>query len=226
MTTIELANVSKVYGDGPEALTVLNGVSVKFESARSVAIVGKSGIGKSTLLHILGGLDSPTSGEVLFNRTPVDFANESRLATWRGENIGFIFQFHHLLGDFTAEENVSMPLLIRGQSLDQAGEVSRQVLTQMGLGERLRHRPAMLSGGEQQRVAIARSVVHRPRVILADEPTGNLDPGSADVVLRLLLDWQRNSGGTLIVVTHSQDVAASLDCVFEMQAGGSLARIR
>lgn len=238
---VVLQDVSKVYTDANSALTVLDRVSYTFPAQRSVAIVGKSGIGKSTLLHLLGSLDLPTSGSILYDGQAINHEagnheagnneavgssySDSITAKWRGKNVGFIFQFHHLLPDFSALENVAMPLLIQGVDSKVAFAKAEQLLVQMELGARLYNRPSMLSGGEQQRVAIARAVVHSPKLLLADEPTGNLDQKSAERVLELMLTLQRELGSSLVIVTHSRELAAMLDITVEMQAGGTLVEL-
>lgn len=203
--------ISKSYGEGAQAIRVLENLDLTLRRTERVAIVGESGIGKSTLLHILGTLDKPTSGKVLLDGVDFVALPEPELAALRNREIGFIFQFHHLLPDFTALENVMMPGMVAGLGWGEARGRAEEMLLRVGLSERLTHRPGELSGGERQRVAVARAVVLRPRVILADEPTGNLDPQTGDGVLQLLLTLNQEMGMTMAVVTHSEKLAAAMD---------------
>jgi lipoprotein-releasing system ATP-binding protein len=213
-------HLSKVYGDGDRhRVEVLRDLDLYVAAGEKVVIVGQSGVGKSTLLHVLGALDRPTSGEVWFGGESVTSMGERDLAAFRNREIGFIFQFHHLLPDFTALENTMMPGLIRGMGWDEALERARAVLVQVGLGARLDHKPGELSGGEQQRVAVARAVVLSPRAVLADEPTGNLDPATADEVHALLMDLNRSRGITLVIVTHNDRLAGLADRTLRLQRG-------
>lgn len=222
MVDLSLKNISKVYQDAGRELTILNDLTFKFPEKGIVAIVGRSGVGKSTLLHLLGGLDRATSGEILFNGHNIAQMSAEEMAKFRSRSVGFIFQFHHLLKDFTALENVMLPLQIQGQALSQAKEQAVAALTHVGLAERLDHFPGQLSGGEQQRVAIARAIVHDPAVILADEPTGSLDIETAQGVRELLLNLGRRSEKLVIFITHSQELAESADYVYRMEAGGRI----
>ena len=219
---ITLNNLKKRYHDATRELVIIKDLSYTFPDSGSFAIVGRSGVGKSTLLHILGGLDSPSEGEVLFGKVDIAKCSEAELTTFRGANIGFIFQFHHLLPEFSALENVAMPLIIRGERESDAEEKAKQAIARVGLSSREDHRPSELSGGEQQRVAIARAVVAKPKVILADEPTGNLDIETARTVQELLLQVQRELSSLLIVVTHSQELAQQMGTKLEMMPGGEL----
>ncbi|MBI4515258.1 MAG: ABC transporter ATP-binding protein [Deltaproteobacteria bacterium] len=205
---IRAVKLSKVYGDGGHPVPVLSDLDLEVPAGEMLVILGESGVGKSTLLHILGALDRPTAGTVYFDGTELARLKERELAALRNREVGFIFQFHHLLPDFNALENVMMPALIRGHGYEQAEARARACLLQVGLGERLTHKPGELSGGEQQRVAIARAVMGSPRAILADEPTGNLDPATADSVHTLLLDLNRRHGITFVIVTHNERLAA------------------
>jgi lipoprotein-releasing system ATP-binding protein len=184
-----------------------------------LAIVGASGVGKSTLLHILGGLDHPTSGKVLYSETDIFRLDHDRIARFRNEHIGFVFQFHHLLPEFSALENVMMPALIRGTSRDAAAAAATSILTEVGLGGRIDHRPGELSGGEQQRVAVARALMLSPDAVLADEPTGNLDTHTGEAIHELLQKINKERGITFIIVTHNDKLAVRADRVLRMADG-------
>jgi lipoprotein-releasing system ATP-binding protein len=216
---IALRNLSKEYVDGPRVVRVLTGLDLDIGAGERVAIVGESGVGKSTLLHILGTLDRPTGGEVWFDGENLTNKNDRDLAHFRNREIGFIFQFHHLLPDFTALENVMMPALIGGTGTDVARRRATTLLERVGLAERLEHKPGELSGGEQQRVAVARALVQEPRAVLADEPTGNLDPVTGTGVQDLLLELNREHNITLVVVTHSASLADAMDRTLRLTAG-------
>ncbi len=216
---IALRNLSKEYVDGPRVVRVLSGLDLEIDKGERVAIVGESGVGKSTLLHILGTLDRPTGGEVWFDGENLTRKSDRELAHFRNREVGFIFQFHHLLPDFSALENVMMPALIAGTSTDAARRRATQLLERVGLAERLTHRPGELSGGEQQRVAVARALVQEPRAVLADEPTGNLDPTTGEGVQNLLLELNREHDITLVVVTHSATLAGAMDRTLRLRAG-------
>jgi lipoprotein-releasing system ATP-binding protein len=219
---IELRNLSKHYRDADHSLAVLDNVSFAFPEHGSVAIMGRSGIGKSTLMHLIGALDTPTSGSVFYGEKEVSALDTDARAAFRSLHVGFIFQFHHLFSEFSALENVAMPLIMMGQPEEGAFTESAALLSRMGLSQRERHLPSQLSGGEQQRVAIARALVTRPQVVLADEPTGNLDFTTGAQVQQLLLEVVREQRTTLIVVTHNQELASSMDMTVEMLPGGSL----
>ena len=184
-----------------------------------LAVVGASGVGKSTFLHILGGLDRPTAGKVLYGDVDVFSLESAMLARFRNERVGFIFQFHHLLPEFSALENVMMPVLIRRTDPHEAAEQATAILTEVGFGKRLHHRPGELSGGEQQRVAVARALVLNPDVVLADEPTGNLDPHTGEAVHDLLLSINKQKGITFVIVTHNDKLALRADQVLRMTDG-------
>ncbi|MEC9320306.1 MAG: ABC transporter ATP-binding protein, partial [Pseudomonadota bacterium] len=188
---IQAHNVSKTFRDGDNQVTVLKNVSLTVAPGQLMAIVGSSGSGKSTLLHILAGLDAPSEGHVLFENTGLTELNGSQKAQLRNRNIGFVYQFHHLLPEFDALENVAMPLRIAGESEQQATEKARALLARVGLTDRMHHRPAQLSGGERQRVAIARAFANKPKLVVADEPTGNLDGQTAESVFELILEMNK-----------------------------------
>jgi lipoprotein-releasing system ATP-binding protein len=216
---IQATGLTKVYGDG-HRVEVFRGLNLSVGRGEKVVIVGQSGVGKSTLLHLLGALDRPSSGQVRFDGIDLSRLDDRQLAAFRNREIGFVFQFHHLLPDFTALENAMMPALVRGLGWDEASELARAVLIQVGLDQRLTHKPGELSGGEQQRVAVARAVVLSPRAVLADEPTGNLDPATADEVHELLAELNRVRGITLVIVTHNESLAALADRTLRLVDGG------
>ena len=215
---IRARGLGKRYGE-QKPVEVLHDLDLDVAAGEAVVIVGQSGVGKSTLLHLLGALDTPSSGEVWFDGVSLGSLGERELAAFRNREIGFIFQFHHLLPDFTALENTMMPCLIGGLSWDEATDRARTVLEQVGLGHRLEHKPGELSGGEQQRVAVARAIVLSPRAVLADEPTGNLDPATADEIHQLLLALKRERGITLVIVTHNLELAALADRTLRLTRG-------
>lgn len=213
-------NITKVYQDGKNTTTVLNGLNLTVNKGERIAIVGTSGSGKSTLLHILGGLDVPTSGEVWLQGQLVNNLNETERGNLRNQYLGFIYQFHHLLAEFTAIENVAMPLLMRPNvPISEARERAVNLLKKVGLEHRLTHRPSELSGGERQRVAIARALVTQPSLILADEPTGNLDYANAQAVFEILSELQADFGTALLMVTHDRQLASLADKQMAMQNG-------
>ncbi len=216
---IALRNLTKEYVDGPRVVRVLTGLDLEIAAGERVAIVGESGVGKSTLLHILGTLDRPTSGEVWFDGEELARKSDHELAHFRNREVGFIFQFHHLLPDFTALENVMMPALIAGARRETARQRAGALLARVGLSERVEHRPGELSGGEQQRVAVARALIQEPRVVLADEPTGNLDPATAEGVQDLLIELNAERRLTLVVVTHSTVLASAMDRTLRLTGG-------
>lgn len=207
---LQCQRVSKTFSDAEQQVQVLNNVSFSLHEADMLAIVGASGSGKSTLLHILGSLDDATAGEVLLRGQPLSQLKGRERARWRNQNLGFIYQFHHLLAEFSALENVAMPLLIGGLSASQATRRAGAMLEQVGLSHRAQHAPAKLSGGERQRVAIARALVNEPALVLADEPTGNLDEATAETIYALMLDLNQRFSTAFIVVTHDQHLAARL----------------
>lgn len=216
---VTVQNLTKRYQDGEREVSVLEGVDLTLDAGEMLAIIGASGSGKSTLLHILGGLDSASHGEVtIANEHPLQLS-QKRLAKWRNEQIGFIYQFHHLLSEFSALENVAMPLLIAGEPMKQAETKAKAILQRVGLGHRLEHQPAKLSGGERQRVAIARALVNEPVLVLADEPTGNLDEDTAQVIYDLIVELNRELGTAFIVVTHDTQLAAKLPRQLQLDHG-------
>lgn len=212
-------NVTKSYHDGVCDISVLKSVSLQIKKGDRIAIIGPSGCGKSTLLHLLGGLDKPTSGEVTINELNWQGLSEKQRCQVRNKHLGFIYQFHHLLPEFSALENVAMPLLLSGMDVKKAEGLAIEMLHQVGLSPRVAHKPAQLSGGERQRVAIARALVHQPQCVLADEPTGNLDQSTAAKVLDLMLDLNKQMGTALVIVTHDSQIAARMDRVLTLREG-------
>ena len=211
---LQAKNLCKSFVIGKEKVKVLQNISLQLFSGESLAITGASGSGKSTLLHLLGGLDKADSGEVLLINKNLQTLNDTDLSLWRNQNLGFIYQFHHLLPELSAEENVAMPLLIRRIQKSEALKKSREILAAVGLAKRLKHRPSELSGGERQRAAIARAMVNEPKCILADEPTGNLDSKTANIIFDLLLQQTQQRKMSLIIVTHDERLATKTDRQF------------
>jgi lipoprotein-releasing system ATP-binding protein len=216
---LEAVGVRKSYSSPTGMLEVLRGVDLSVAKATVVAVVGASGSGKSTLLNVLGTLDRPDAGIVAMRGRRTDRMSDREMAAFRARSLGFVFQFHHLLPEFTAEENVMMPLLIAGQAAEPARERARQVLTAVGLSQRWLHRPSELSGGEAQRVAVARALVAEPELVLADEPSGNLDRDSAAVLHETMIHLARERGQTFVVVTHNDRLAALADRVLFLEEG-------
>jgi lipoprotein-releasing system ATP-binding protein len=216
---LECRNVVREFTEGATTLQVLRGVNLTVQPAERVAIIGTSGSGKTTLLQIMGGLDEPSEGGVLVNGAAMHGTTETAKGELRNRYIGFIYQFHHLLPEFTAEENVAMPLLIRRETKPAAFEAARKLLGRVGLGERLHHKPGELSGGERQRAAVARALITRPQLVLADEPTGNLDSGNGEHVLGLMLELNQELQTSLVIVTHDHSIAARMDRILVLEDG-------
>ena len=218
-TIIRVVDLHKSYYDGEAELPVLQGINLEIYMSELLAIVGASGVGKSTLLHLIGTLDRPTTGSVLYNEHDIFTLPDTELARFRNKEIGFVFQFHHLLPEFTALENVAMGALIATSNDKTVYKEAEALLDYVGLSERLSHFPSQLSGGERQRVAIARSLINKPKVVLADEPTGNLDRRSSEAVLQLLWDLNSKSGQTFVIVTHNQELTQQVDRVVQLVDG-------
>ena len=216
---IAAQNVRKSFNDGDLSVDVLRGIEFSIQRNQSIAIIGASGSGKSTLLHLLAGLDVPDSGNIFINKKSINELNNEERGQLRNECLGFIYQFHHLLPEFTAKENVAMPLLIRRCTKRTAYEKAEVILSEVGLSERMMHKPGELSGGERQRTAIARALVTNPSCILADEPTGNLDEKSANEVFELILELNQNHNSSLIMVTHNVELSRRADKICELRDG-------
>lgn len=217
---LELANISKAYNHGkPTEVTVLRGVNLTVQKGEVVALVAPSGAGKSTLLHIAGLLDTPDSGTVTINGDDMTGKSDGRRTVMRREGVGFIYQFHHLLPEFTARENITLPQLANGVSAADADQRSLELLDTVGIAERADHRPAALSGGEQQRVAFCRALANKPGLLLADEPTGNLDPATSDKVFEALMALVRSTGLAAVIATHNLELAARMDRTLHLTAG-------
>ena len=216
---VQARDLEKRYVDGPAVVEVLRGLDLDIVAGERVAVIGESGVGKSTLLHLLGCLDAPTGGRLLIDGVDVFSRSEAEIAAFRNRTVGFVFQFHHLMGDFTALENVMLPALIARESPREARARAAALLERVGLKDRIDHRPGELSGGEQQRVAVARGVMCRPRLLLADEPTGNLDPETGERVHELLLELNAECGATLVVATHNASLAAAMERTLRLVGG-------
>lgn len=216
---LEARNLEKTHVQGDETLTIFRDISLAIHVGEIVALVGPSGAGKSTLLQMIGLLDKPTSGQIKIEGKLISKLDDESLTLLRRHSIGFVYQFHFLQAEFSAEENVMIPLMIAGISKSKAKTKAGELLTQMGLGHRLTHRPARLSGGEQQRVAIARALANDPKILLADEPTGNLDPKTSEDVFNMLIDRARVAGIGALIATHNMDLARKMDRILLMQDG-------
>jgi len=218
-TVLECRSVVRRFREGDSVLEVLSGVDLTIKPAERVAIIGTSGSGKTTLLQIMGGLDDPDEGQVFIDGQLMHGSSEVSKGDLRNRYIGFVYQFHHLLPEFTAQENVAMPLLIRREAKTDAMQQAKDLLTRVGLGERLTHKPGELSGGERQRAAVARALITRPQLVLADEPTGNLDAGNGEHVLKLMLELNEELQTSLVIVTHDHSIAARMDRVLVLEDG-------
>jgi len=218
---LEARDLVKTYpsDDGSEPLIVLDGVSLTVDPGSVISVIGSSGSGKSTLLHILGGLDKPDSGEVYWGNRLINEMNEDERAAHRNRETGFVFQFHHLLPEFTALENVFIPALIQGVDVKQAEKRANLLLDRFGIKNRGHHRPTQLSGGEQQRVAMARALMNNPKLILADEPTGNLDEKNTNTLLDMLFELREKDGVSIVLVTHEKNIAERSDLIYELRKG-------
>ena len=216
---LQCSQLTKRYTQGEIDVQVLKGVDLNIHVGERIAIMGASGSGKSTLMHLLGGLEKPTAGEVILDGVNLNKISSSKLATLRNRSLGFIYQFHHLLGEFSLLENAAMPLLIGGKSVKEAEQQASELLIRVGLEHRLKHKPAELSGGERQRAAIARALINQPKCVLADEPTGNLDSKTAEQIYQLMLELNQEMQVSFLVVTHDADLAAQMDNVLQMEDG-------
>lgn len=216
---LQCSNLSKRFQQGELDVEVLKGVNLQVQTGQRLAIMGASGSGKTTLLHLLAGLEKPTGGEVVLDGIQLNSVRESKLGQLRNRSLGFIFQFHHLLGEFTVLENVAMPLLIAGLSVKTAQDKATELLQRVGLGHRIAHKPGEISGGERQRAAVARALINRPKCVLADEPTGNLDSHTAEQVYELMLELNQELKVSFLVVTHDARLASRMDTILHMEDG-------
>jgi lipoprotein-releasing system ATP-binding protein len=216
---LQCENLTMRYAQGGLDVEVLKGVNFNINKGECIAIMGASGSGKSTLLHLLGGLEKPTGGKVILDGTDLNDVSGKQLASLRNRSLGFIYQFHHLLGEFTVLENVAMPLLIGGHSVEEARHHATRLLQRVGLGHRVEHKPGEISGGERQRAAVARALINKPGVVLADEPTGNLDSKTADDVFQLMLELNQELNVSFLIVTHDHELAGKMGRVLHMEDG-------
>ena len=223
---IKVENLIKNYDNGPQRVEVLKGLTFQVQPAEVVVIKGPSGVGKSTLLHIIGALDLPTAGKVWINSQDINSLNNSQLARFRNKMVGFVFQFHHLLPEFTAFENVLIPSFMHEPLTKEKEAYARYLLEEVGLGHRLEHKPNELSGGEQQRVAVARALINKPKVLLADEPTGNLDRKNSEMLYELLLSLNKKFKQTLVIVTHDELMTLKADRIIELDDGKIVKEIK
>jgi lipoprotein-releasing system ATP-binding protein len=212
-------NLQKTYNNGPQKVEVIKGIDLEVNIGEVVVIIGPSGVGKSTLMHVIGGLDKPTAGDVIIDDNDIFALSEKELALFRNNSIGFVFQFHHLLPEFSALENVMIPGMMYRKDLSLVEEEAKGLLTDVGLAERLSHKPTQLSGGEQQRVAVARALINSPRLVLADEPTGNLDKRNSEALYRLILSLNKKINQTFIIVTHNELMTKQANRVIELEDG-------
>jgi lipoprotein-releasing system ATP-binding protein len=212
-------DLQRSFADAGNRLEVLRGVNLTIDPGERIAIVGESGAGKTTLLQLMGGLDLPTEGQVLIRGRDIAKLNGTRRGLLRNRELGFVYQFHHLLPEFSALENVAMPLLMRSTPVNEVRSSAEQLLQRVGLGERLHHRPGEMSGGERQRAAVARALITRPALVLADEPTGNLDHANGERLFELMLELNREFGSSLVIVTHDQTLAGRMDRILHLQDG-------
>ncbi len=218
-TLLKLKELSKTYRSGPQEVEVLKGIDLEVNYGEIVVIMGPSGVGKSTLLHLIGGLDKPSGGQAYFDDANIFELSNHELAEFRNKSIGFVFQFHHLLPEFTALENLLIPGMINKTEMQQLNSRVKDLLAEVGLSERLSHKPSELSGGEQQRVAVARALVNQPKLVLADEPTGNLDKNNSESLYKLILEFNQKLNQTFIIVTHNEMMAEHASRVIELDDG-------